>query len=77
VWPGIATILLSWGCIVGLGHLLVATAPRLGSLGPWIGAAAFIITLGSALLWRFVGGKWREIKLVERAPVAESGPAAA
>ncbi len=64
VWPGIATIVLSWTCIVGVGHLMIWLAPGLGSLGPWIGAAAFIIFLGTALLWRFLGGKWRSIKLV-------------
>ncbi len=65
VWPGIATIVLSWTCIVGLGSLLMVVAPGLGSIGPWIGASAFIILLGIALLARFLGGKWRTIQLVE------------
>ncbi|MEM7621607.1 MAG: MATE family efflux transporter [Planctomycetota bacterium] len=65
VWPGIATMLLSWGCIVGGGHLLIVVAPGLGSIGPWIGAAAFIILLGTALLMRFLAGKWRTLDLVD------------
>ena len=65
VWPGVATVVLSWTCIVGVGHLMIEFAPDLGSLGPWIGAALFIILLGSALAIRFLGGRWRSIKLVD------------
>ena len=65
VWPGVATILLSWGCIIGLGNLLIAKAPTLGSIGPWIGASAFIVLLGIAVLWRFMGGKWKTIELMD------------
>jgi len=68
VWPGIATIILSWTLIVGGGLLLIELAPALGSLGPWIGASAYIILLGVALLARFVRGRWRTIRLVEPAP---------
>jgi hypothetical protein len=50
VWPGVATLVLSWTCIVGVGHLLIETAPRLGAASPWIGAAAFLIALGLAML---------------------------
>ncbi len=67
VWPGVATIVLSWSCIVGVGHLMVWLAPGLGSIGPWIGAALFIICLGTALVARFLGGKWRAIQLVDGA----------
>ena len=65
VWPGIATIVLSWTCIVGGGHLLIWLTPELGSLGPWIGASAYIIALGIALLVRFMKGKWRSIQLLD------------
>ncbi|MAY75412.1 MAG: hypothetical protein CMJ31_12010 [Phycisphaerae bacterium] len=64
VWPGVATIVLSWTCIVGGGHALIAFAPDLGSVGPWIGASSFITLLGLSLLWRFVAGGWRSIELV-------------
>jgi MATE family multidrug resistance protein len=63
IWPGIAQIGLAWLCIVGLGHLFIEVAPGLGSLGPWIGASAYIILLGIYLLWRFLSGKWRTIRL--------------
>lgn len=64
VWPGVATILLSWTCIVGFGNLLLVAAPGLGAIGPWVGASAYIVLLGIALWIRFVGGRWRTIRLV-------------
>jgi MATE family multidrug resistance protein len=76
VWPGVATIVLSWGCIIGLGKASIALAPQLGSLGPWLGASAFIILLALALLWRFASGAWERIELVEGAhpsPMPDGG----
>jgi MATE family multidrug resistance protein len=64
VWPGVATLALSWTCIVGGGHLLLAVAPDLGAMSPWIGAAAFLIALGLAMLVRFCSGRWRTMRLV-------------
>jgi len=66
VWPGVATITLSWTCIVGIGHLLLDVAPGLGAAGPWTGAAAFIILLGTLLTARFLSGKWKSIKLIDQ-----------
>ena len=65
LWPGVATIVLSWGCIVGVGLALVHLAPGLGSLGPWIGASLFIILLGTVLGVRFARGKWKTLSLVD------------
>jgi len=74
VWPGVATVVLSWGFIVGGGHAMLWAAPGLGAVGPWVAAAGFIITLGVALLWRFMAGGWRRIRLVEdRSPEAPTG----
>ena len=70
VWPGVATLVLSWTCIVGVGHLLIEVAPTLGAASPWIGAAAFLIALGLAMLVRFVGGPWRSMRLVKDDPTA-------
>lgn len=64
VWPGVATIVLSWTCIVGVGYGLIVLAPSLGSLGPWIGASLYIILLGVALGVRFAQGKWKTLSLV-------------
>ncbi len=65
LWPGLATIVLSWALIVGGGHLMIWIAPQWGSIGPWGGAAGYIVVLGLALLTRFVRGKWRSIRLAE------------
>ncbi|MCB9845062.1 MAG: MATE family efflux transporter [Phycisphaeraceae bacterium] len=74
VWPGVLTIVLSWGCIVGGGWLIVALVPNLGSLGPWIAASTYIVLLGLGLLTRFIRGRWREITLLD--PESKPLPAA-
>jgi MATE family multidrug resistance protein len=68
-WPGVATILLSWTVIVGGGWAMVYLAPGLESVGPWMAAALYIILLSGAIFARFLGGKWRGMKVVgEPAP---------
>lgn len=78
IWPGVATVVLSWTCIVGIGKLMILYFPQLGSLGPWIGAATFIILLGTVLLWRFQRGHWKTLRLVHDngQPAADEGPSA-
>ncbi len=71
VWPGAATILLSWTCIVGGGHLILWLFPGIGSVGPWAGAALYIISLGTALMVRYAGGRWRTMSLVRPDPGAD------
>lgn len=65
LWPGLATIVFSWSLIVGGGYLLIWLAPGIGSIGPWIGASAYIIALGIAMTVRFMGGSWKQIRLAE------------
>lgn len=69
VWLGVATVVLSWSIIVGGGFAIVHLAPGLQSVGPWIAAAVYIFALSMATLLRFLGGKWKLIKLVDSAPV--------
>jgi len=76
VWPGVVTVLLSWGIIVGGGRALVEWRPEWESVGPWGAAAAYIAVLSMAILGRFLGGKWKTIKLVERRGAAEAGAGA-
>lgn len=64
-WPGVLTVVLSWGILAGGGHLAATLRPEWGSLGPWSAAAAYIIVLGLCLGWRFARGKWRAIALVK------------
>lgn len=63
IWPGVAQITLAWVCIVGLGHLFMEVTPSMGSIGPWIGASAYIMLLGVYLFARFLSGKWRTMRL--------------
>lgn len=70
MWPGVLTVVFSWGCIVAGGHLMIELLPQLGSIGPWIGAAAYIVLLGISLLVRARSGAWKRIKLID----AEDGP---
>lgn len=65
VWPGVVTAVLSWTCIIGGGYAMIVFFPQLESLGPWIGAALYIILLAIVLLWRFIAGPWRSMKLLE------------
>jgi len=58
--PGVVTVVLSWGVIVGGGSILINILPdRVQPLGGWIAAAGYIACLAIFLLTRFVGGKWR------------------
>lgn len=66
LWPGVVMIVLSWVCIVGLGWGLVVWAPHLESLGPWIGAATYIVALAIAYFWRFESGAWKRITVVDQ-----------
>jgi MATE family multidrug resistance protein len=68
VVPGVATIVLSWGLIVGLGAWLVHGRPDLASVGPWIGASVYIVVYGIWMGARFERGAWRRIRLLEPTP---------
>lgn len=65
VFPGVATVVLSWVVIVGGGLAMVEYAPSLESLGPWIAAALYIFLLCAFLLGRFLTGRWKSIDLVD------------
>lgn len=73
VWPGAVTMILSWGIIVGGGKYFITYHEDLGSLGPWIAAAAFIIALSIAFFARFLGGKWKHMKILREHDADEAG----
>jgi MATE family multidrug resistance protein len=76
VWPGVVTIVLSWSLIVGLGAALVEYAPELGSVGPWIAAAVYIIVLSIAFFGRFISGAWERFAVAgPRSAQSGVGPA--
>jgi MATE family multidrug resistance protein len=75
VWPGVATIVLTWTCLVLGGHLMIRFLPGLGSIGPWIGTSSYITLLGLFLLVRFIRGAWARIELIDhRVDVGETKP---
>lgn len=73
VVPGVLTFVASWVVIVGGGQFMVTFFPELGSLGPWIAAAAYIFSLSMLLTGRFLTGKWKLIRLVERSGPVSGG----
>ena len=81
VWPGMATAVLGWTLLVGLGWFLVTEFPGLSSEGPWIAATAYIMVFGVVMAVRFERGGWRKINLLsddiehEAALHAPLGPA--
>jgi MATE family multidrug resistance protein len=74
LWPSAATIIYSWVFILGAGWTLALLFPQLESIGPWIGAAVFIILFGVTMAWRFESGAWRKIQLLDRGPGGEVKP---
>ncbi len=65
LWPSVVTVALSWSIIVGGGWATVVWAPTLGPLGPWLAAAAYIAIFGGLMLWRWRGGSWRAMRILE------------
>jgi len=63
-------IVLSWSLIVGLGALLAWNRPDWASVGPWVGASAYIIVYGVWMALRFERGAWRRIRLLEPTPAS-------
>ncbi len=61
---GVATVVLAWGCLVGLGWAFTEYFPQWGPMGPWIAAAIYIFALAVASMWRFASGKWKTMSVV-------------
>ncbi len=61
--PAVMTAVLNWSLTVGGGFLFVYVFPKLGIVGPWIGACAYGVGLGIFMLVRFRLGGWKSIKL--------------
>lgn len=64
IFPGVMTVAAAWTVIVGGGFAMIHFFPRLESIGAWIAAAAYIFTLCTILLARFLTGRWKSIKLL-------------
>jgi multidrug resistance protein, MATE family len=68
VVPGVLTMVLAWGVIVGGGTAMVRFWPGLESLGPWIAASTYIAVLGTLLMGRFMRGTWKRRQLLKDDP---------
>jgi MATE family multidrug resistance protein len=66
--PGVIQISLAYVVGVGGSALVAHLRPDWGSLGPWGAASGYIILLGLVMWGRFLGGRWRSIRVVEPAP---------
>ncbi len=62
-WPAIMMGVLCWFIFIGAGYALARLAPQWGINGPWSMCTLYIICLGLVVLWRWHGGRWREIQL--------------
>ena len=65
LFPGLATVILSWVVIVGGGVAMTRLRPDLASTGPWIAATVYIIILGVVVATRFERGGWRRLHLLK------------
>jgi MATE family multidrug resistance protein len=63
-WPLGVVVIASWLLGVPLVYGLTISA-GLGVLGAWLGMALVMLLQAAAMLWRFGGGRWREIAVVE------------
>lgn len=70
VWPGVMTVIISWGIIIAGGWTLTKTFPQWESLGPWIAAAVYIITFALALVYRFLSGAWRAKHVLDQPAIS-------
>ncbi|WP_428937298.1 MATE family efflux transporter [Fontivita pretiosa] len=61
--PAAVQAVLVWTIVVFGGAVLAWRAPQYGVAGPWTLATVFGALLGLFLLWRFVRGQWRSIRL--------------
>ncbi len=70
-WPSMITVIFSWTLIVGLGWVISNIWPELQALGPWIGAAIYVIAFGIMMGIRFELGAWRKLDLLKVTAAAQ------
>jgi MATE family multidrug resistance protein len=64
-WPAIAVAFCCWVIFIGGGYTVVTLAPQWGVNGPWLMFTTYVIVLGLALLLRWRGGSWQNIRLFD------------
>ena len=63
--PSMWVIISHWVILIGGGSLVIAMAPQLGSLGPWLAASTLIVVTGVFLWWRWHRRAWMRINLFD------------
>jgi MATE family multidrug resistance protein len=69
LWPGIVQSVLAYGMGLGGAAVMAYSMPEWGIQGVWAAASIYIIVLGLVMWGRFLRGKWRNMTVVEPAPV--------
>lgn len=70
--PAAVQAVLVWTIVVGGGAVVVKYLPEYGVSGPWTLATVFGALLGFFLLLRFKRGAWKNIRLHDDGPPADS-----
>ena len=66
-FPLIASTSLAWG-IVGIPSLVLYGMGCRSVYVIWALATAYLVALAFVVLWRFLGGKWRTMRVIEEVP---------
>lgn len=62
LYPTLASATLCWSIVV-VGGYLVASSHRNWVGGPWLVACGYGWTIGSGMLFRFIRGRWKQIRI--------------
>jgi MATE family multidrug resistance protein len=76
-WPGMTTFTLTVTVFLGGGYAMMAYAPHLESIGPWIAATVYICAYGMVMSLRWWFGPWEKIDLFADRKTRPAEPALA
>jgi len=66
LWPAVVGGTLAWVVMVGGSAVVATLRPEWGSVGPWIFATLFVISVGTAFATRWRLGVWESIDVIGR-----------
>jgi MATE family multidrug resistance protein len=66
-WVMIASVLLSWSTLI-IPSYLTSVVYHWGIYVAWCFVTLYIVALGIAFLFRFLGGKWEAMRVIEEKP---------
>ena len=65
-WVMAVSVSLHW--IFAIAAVILIKVAGVHPVAAWTGFIAFIMSMGLTMFLRFRGGKWKEIRMIERAP---------